>query len=168
MSYLEENKHISGMIDQLNCMGARLGKIYFVPGLDMHAPLEDLVETLGDLGDSDLEYLDHQINGFKKLVDDLMSLPMRERRKHLGEFIGDLQAKCDYPFLVEFSICQNIYSVSSNEVGMPCGFGGVWNSKSTTYVFAESIEDAIKKGISKGMCNLLDWKRKLQEKEENN
>jgi hypothetical protein len=166
MSYLEKNKLVSKLIDELSCMGARLGKVFFVPGLDMHAPLEDLLEAFGDLGDSDLEYLNHQTNGFKKLVDDLMSLPLRDRRKYFGEFISDLQSKCVYPLIVELSLCQNIYSVSINDMGLPCGYGGVWNSTSTTYVFAESIEDAIKQGISKGMCNLFDKKRKLDEKDE--
>lgn len=166
MSYLENNKDVSNLIEQLNAMGVRLGKIFFVPGLDMHAPLEDLLEAFGDLGDSDLEYLDHQTNGFKKHVDELFSKPLRERRKHLGEFVADLQEKSEYPLLVELSLCQNIYSVSINDMGLPNGYGGVWNSTSTTYVFAETIEDAIKQGISKGMCNLFDKKRKLQEKDE--
>lgn len=164
MSYLENNKDISNLIEQLNCMGVRLGKIFFVPGLDMHAPLEDLLEAFGDLGDADLEYLDQQTNGFKKHVDELFSQPLRERRKHFGEFIGDLQDKCEYPLLVELSLCQNIYSVSIDEKDLPSGYGGAWNATSTTYVFAESIEDAIKQGIKLGQDNLLKKYRKLEEK----
>ncbi|MEO4184584.1 hypothetical protein ABH305_01825 [Acinetobacter pittii] len=168
MSYLENNKHVSNLIEELNCMGVRLGKIFFVPGLDMHAPLEDLLEAFGDLGDTDLEYLDHQTNGFKKHVDELFSQPLRERRKHFGEFIADLQDKCEYPLLVELSLCQNIYSVSIDEMDLPSGYGGAWNSTSTTYVFAESIEDAIKQGIKLGQDNLLKKHRKIEERKDEN
>ncbi|WP_322977438.1 hypothetical protein [Acinetobacter pittii] len=166
MSYLENNKHVSTMIEELSCMGVRLGKMFFVPGLDMHAPLEDLLDAFGDLVDSDLEYLDHQTNGFKKLLEDVLALPLRDRRKYFGEFLSDLQDKCEYPFLVELSLCQNIYSVSIDEMDLPSGYGGAWNSTSTTYVFAESIEDAIKQGIKLGQDNLLKKHRKLLDRKE--
>lgn len=161
MSYLANNKDVVDLIDNLSCMGVRLGKMFFIPGLDAHAPLKDFLESLQEMEDSDLEYLDGQTKGFKKFIDELMSLSYRERANYFGEFIADLQRNCNFPFLVELNLCQNIYSVSIDESGMPQGYGGVWNSTSKTYVFAESIEDAIKQGIKLGQENLLKKHKKL-------
>lgn len=161
MSYLANNKDVLDLIDNLSCMGVRLGKMFFIPGLDAHAPLRDFLESLQEMEDSDLEYLDGQTAGFKKSINELRSLRLRERANYFGEVVADLQRNCKYPFIVQLNLCQNIYRVSIDESGMPQGYGGVWNSTSKTYVFAESIEDAIKQGIKLGQENLLKKHKKL-------
>lgn len=165
MGYLAKHEDVASFADVMQAMGVNLGHILYIPGLDVHGLRlghgEILEEMFEDLSETDISLLESQFPGFKGSVESYENYSRREFYDFAFEFVDDLKRNCNFPFLIELKTCQNIHYVNYGEDGEVSGYAGSWNTTSSAWILAESLEDAMQQGIKIGHENLKRHDAKL-------
>ncbi|MDD2944327.1 MAG: hypothetical protein PHG15_00650 [Acinetobacter sp.] len=155
MSFLKKNPQILDAVESMQTMAANISSILYVPTLDTHNPPELLSTMFEEMSESNVDFVEGQYPDFKQVIESFENAKRHSYPDLLCEFISELHQKCEYPFLIEIKLCQNIYSVSHDSNGAIRGYSGVWNSYSNEWFFANSIEHALQIATERGRLNLV-------------
>lgn len=161
MSFLRKNPKIVDSVESMQVMAVNISSILYIPALDTHNPPELFGTMFEDMSEANVNFVEGQYPDFKQVIESFENAERSSYPEFLCEFISELHQECEYPFLIEIKLCQNIHSVSHDRDGSIRGYGGVWNSYSNEWFFANSIEHALEIGAERGRLNLVRHQTKL-------
>lgn len=158
MCFLRRNSHILDLTENLHKFGANIGGIVYLPTLDPNSPTLELFKFMDLLEPNNVDSLNQQLEGFKQSYLRYKGCAVEDRNNFAFEFILDLHCTSEAAFLVEVKTTQDVEQVKFDARNNLIGYEGGWDTSSSTWIFAENMESALKQGIILGKENLINIK----------